>query len=450
MSKLPSISDALDEKMVTSVINKKFNNFVPAFYKFVSEWIINAYSNFKDIEMYMVLIYLVNNDFKFYRKNGIQVDYDTFYKDKTLEIEEIKIIEISRDLQIPKESVRRKIIYLEKIGVIKRTKKKIFIDRSAYETVQPISALKNISYLISISSKILKKENEIPYYFSSNEILEGIKKHFSFCWYEFYKFIFYYYFRWRKELGDFETLCIGLLLMSNASSNKDLVIQDISIEKWRKRISYADKVGLNSMSISDITGIPRPTVVRKVNSLIKKGYAKIDQKNRQQLATSEKDQAENLMIVDLLRNDLSVFAETGSVKTPKLFEVESFAQVHHLVSEIQARLKPEINPLEMLLQALPGGSITGAPKIRAMQIIDELEGNARGAYCGSLGYFNYDGTGRFNILIRSLQRYGDALSIWAGGGITVASNFDAEYQECLDKVSALLDFLNQFADTSSI
>ena len=278
MSKLPSISDELDEKKVTSVINKKFNNFVPAFYKFVSEWLINAYSNFKDIEMYMVLIYLVNNDFKFYRKNGIQVDYNTFYKDKTLEIEEIKIIEISRDLQIPKESVRRKIIYLEKIGVIKRTKKKIFIDRSAYETVQPISALKNLSYLISISSKILKQENKIPYYFSSNEISDGIKKHFSFCWYEFYKFIFNYYFRWRKELGDLEVLCIALLLISNASSNKDLVIQDIDIEKWRKRISYADKVGLNSMSISDITGIPRPTVVRKVNSLIKKGYAKIDQK----------------------------------------------------------------------------------------------------------------------------------------------------------------------------
>ena len=278
MSTLPSISDELDEKKVTSVINRKFNNFVPAFYKFVSEWLINAYSNFKDIEMYMVLIYLVNNDFKFYRKNGIQVDYNTFYKDKTLEIEEIKIIEISRDLQIPKESVRRKIIYLEKIGVIKRTRKKIFIDRSAYETVQPISALKNLSYLISISSKILKQENQIPNSFSSIEISDGIKKHFSFCWYEFYKFIFYYYFRWRKELGDFETLCIGLLIMSNASSNKDLVIQDIDIKKWSRRISYADKVGLNSMSISDITGIPRPTVDRKVNFLVKKGYAKIDQK----------------------------------------------------------------------------------------------------------------------------------------------------------------------------
>ncbi|WP_440634452.1 MarR family transcriptional regulator [Candidatus Pelagibacter sp. HIMB1746] len=275
---IPSISEALDEKKVTSAINKKFNNFVPFFYKFVSEWIINAYSNFKDIEMYMILIYFVNNVFKFYRRNGIQVDYNTFYKDETLEIEEIKIIEISRDLQIPKESVRRKIIYLEKIGVIKRTRKKIFIDRSAYETVRPKSGLKNISYLISISSKILKQENQIQNSFSSTEISDGIKQHFSFCWYEFYKFIFSYYFRWRKELGDLETLCIALLIISNASSNKDLVIQDIDIEIWRKRISYADKVGLNSMSISDITGIPRPTVVRKVNSLIKKGYAKMDQK----------------------------------------------------------------------------------------------------------------------------------------------------------------------------
>jgi len=278
MSILPSISDALDEKKVTSAINKKFNNFVPAFYKFVSEWIINAYSNFKDIEMYMILIYLVNNDFKFYRKNGIQVDYNTFYQDKTLEIEEIKIIEISEALEIPKESVRRKIIILEKLGVLKRSRKKIFIDRTAYETVRPESALKNISYLVSISSKILKQENKIPNFFSSEEISDTIKKNFSFCWYEFYKFIFSYFLRWRKILGDLETLSIALLIISNASSNKDLIIQDINIEKWRKRISHADKVGLNSMSISDITGIPRPTVVRKVNSLIKEGYAKMDKK----------------------------------------------------------------------------------------------------------------------------------------------------------------------------
>lgn len=167
-----------------------------------------------------------------------------------------------------------------------------------------------------------------------------------------------------------------------------------------------------------------------------------DQQSKQRLIQSEKDQAENLMIVDLLRNDLSVYAEIGSVKTNKLFEIESFEQVHHMVSEIQANLKPDIQPIQMLLKASPGGSITGAPKIRAMQIIAELEQQPRGAYCGSLGYFNQDGTGRWNILIRSVQKYQQEVSMWAGGGITIASQAEAEYQECFDKISAMLNLLN--------
>lgn len=172
-----------------------------------------------------------------------------------------------------------------------------------------------------------------------------------------------------------------------------------------------------------------------------------DQMSKEKLSHSEKDQAENVMIVDLLRNDLSVYAETGSVTTTKLFEIESFNQVHHMVSEITATLKEEINPMQMLLSALPGGSITGAPKIRAMQIIEELEGAPRGAYCGSLGYFNFDGTGRWNILIRSIQKYQTELSMWAGGGITIASDAEAEYQECFDKISAMLDLLNTWQKT---
>lgn len=168
----------------------------------------------------------------------------------------------------------------------------------------------------------------------------------------------------------------------------------------------------------------------------------LDEQSKNTLIHSKKDQAENVMIVDLLRNDLSIYAETGSVKTPKLFNIESFNQVHHMVSEVTAILKPDVNPFEMLLSALPGGSITGAPKIRAMQIIEELESSPRGAYCGSMGYFNFDGTGSWNILIRSIQKYQNNVSLWAGGGITIASNCDAEYQECFDKVSAMLDLLN--------
>lgn len=175
----------------------------------------------------------------------------------------------------------------------------------------------------------------------------------------------------------------------------------------------------------------------------------LDQQSKNALIHSKKDQAENVMIVDLLRNDLSVYAETGSVKTPKLFNIESFNQVHHMVSEVTATLKPDANPFEVLFTALPGGSITGAPKIRAMQIIEELESAPRGAYCGSMGYFNFDGTGSWNILIRSIQKSQDEVSLWAGGGITIASNCDAEYQECFDKVSAMLDLLNTWHQPKS-
>lgn len=167
---------------------------------------------------------------------------------------------------------------------------------------------------------------------------------------------------------------------------------------------------------------------------------------RQALQHSEKDRSENLMIVDLLRNDLGQHAIAGSVSVPELFTVESYAQVHHLVSEVRATLKAGLHPLEMLMSALPGGSITGAPKRRAMEIIQELESGPRGAYCGTIGYLNADGSGRFNILIRTLERTGDQLSLWAGGGITVASREEQEYQECLDKVGALLAAVNQFAD----
>ncbi|MBF7688901.1 anthranilate synthase component I family protein [Acinetobacter rathckeae] len=169
-----------------------------------------------------------------------------------------------------------------------------------------------------------------------------------------------------------------------------------------------------------------------------------DEQSKNTLKHSEKDQAENVMIVDLLRNDLSIYAETGSVKTNQLFDIESFQQVHHMVSEVQATLKTQTHPLQMLFDALPGGSITGAPKIRAMQIIAELEQQARGAYCGSLGYFNLDGTGCWNILIRSIQKYEHELSLWAGGGITIASKQDAEYQECLDKILAMQNLLNSY------
>lgn len=168
-----------------------------------------------------------------------------------------------------------------------------------------------------------------------------------------------------------------------------------------------------------------------------------DQANKNELASSEKDIAENVMIVDLLRNDLGKYAKTGTVKVPKLFDIESFSNVHHMVSTITATLKDDVSPWTVLLESLPAGSITGTPKKRAVEIINELEAKPRGAYCGTMGYLNFDGTGQWNVLIRTLQASDSNVSLWAGGGITIASDCDAEYQECFDKVGNLLKILHQ-------
>ena len=278
MKKLPSISSAVNERDVRKLINKNFNTLSPIFFRFVSDWLIDAYNDFKNIDTYMILIYLVNSDFKFYRKNDVLIDYDTFYRDKTLEIQEIKIIEIANDLSIPKESARRKISELEQRGVIKRKGKKIFIDRSAYETVKPMSALRHLSLIISVSSKILENNNKIEKYLNPDEVSEGIKRRFSFCWYQFYKFIFAYYVRLKKLLPDYEVICVLGLVMANAATDKNFKLRELTAKKWREEISGADSYGLNAMSISDITGIPRPTVVRKLKILTDRGWVSYNEK----------------------------------------------------------------------------------------------------------------------------------------------------------------------------
>ncbi|MBL7249860.1 anthranilate synthase component I family protein [Alloalcanivorax sp. C16-2] len=155
-----------------------------------------------------------------------------------------------------------------------------------------------------------------------------------------------------------------------------------------------------------------------------------------------KDRAENLMIVDLLRNDLGEFCQAGSIRVDPLFELRRFSNVQHLVSTITGTLRPGVAPLAALLSAFPGGSITGAPKKRAMEIIQELEPATRGAYCGSLFWQDHQGRFDSNILIRTLQTDGDALYCHGGGGIVYDSDPDEEYEESWFKVRKLMEALS--------
>lgn len=162
------------------------------------------------------------------------------------------------------------------------------------------------------------------------------------------------------------------------------------------------------------------------------------------LQNSAKDQAENLMIVDLLRNDIGKNCKTGSVNVEKLFQLQSFANVHHLVSIISAKLHQHSTVIDLLKGCFPGGSITGAPKVRAMQIIEELEPNRRGIYCGAVGYISFDGKMDTNIAIRTAVVSKKQLSYYAGGGIVADSDGPNEYLETLDKASTMIKLLKFF------
>ena len=278
MKKIPSISNQIDEDIIFKVINKNFSKIAPYWLELISSWLIRSYSVFQDIDKFIILVYLINKDLIFYRKNGLIVDYDTFYKDKSIEIPKINISDISTDLKIPKESVRRKLEELEKKGVIKKSGKKIFLDRSAFITAKAEQTLKELSILLNKFNEILVDEKITNRSFTIDEITASLKNNFSFCWYQFYKLLFIFTNRWRIALIDLETLAIGLVVLLNAVGNKTFKAKDLNMNHWTKLAQGADDVGVNAMSLSDITGIPRPTVVRKVKRLIETDFLQINEK----------------------------------------------------------------------------------------------------------------------------------------------------------------------------
>jgi para-aminobenzoate synthetase component 1 len=232
----------------------------------------------------------------------------------------------------------------------------------------------------------------------------------------------------------------------------------VAYQECRKRMasSFGGFLQIDNGNLSDVTAIlcfspERFLQLRNGQILTQpiKGTAKRDLTDAindnlaaQQLLASEKNRAENLMIVDLLRNDLGKCSQYGSVKTEKLFDLQSVSNVHHLVSSISASLAPGKTAFDLLKATFPGGSITGAPKIRSMEIIEELEPARRSIYCGSLAYIDVTGNMDSNIAIRTaLCRQGD-IYCWGGGGIVADSSATEEYAESLVKIAPLLKAIN--------
>ena len=278
MNALPSISEHIDQNTINKVIEDNFAALAPSFYTLASNWFVRAYDHYKDIDKFVIIIYLINQDLIYFRQNMIKIDYDTFYKDKSIEIKKINISDISKDLGIPKESVRRKVLELEKSGTIKRSGKKIFIVRDTLYSVRATNTLTELATILHEFNKILKKEKLATEVYSVNEIISAMKENFSYCWYQFNKFWFIYIGRWREELKDLEVFAIGMVVLINAIKNAKFNPKKSDINTYRKEIMGSDKRGVNAMSIADITGIPRPTVVRKLKHLIDSKFLIINEK----------------------------------------------------------------------------------------------------------------------------------------------------------------------------
>ena len=277
MNTLPSISEHIDEKIINKVIQDNFAALAPCYFTLTSNWFVRAYDHWKDIDKFVIIIYLIHQDLIYFRQNGLKINYETFYEKKSIEIDKINISDISKDLGVPKESVRRKVLELEKQKVIKKTGKKIFVIRDTLYSAKAVETLTEVATLLHEFSKILKKEKLVTEVYTVKEIILAIKENFSYCMYQFNKFWFIYINRWRNELKDLETLGIGMVVLINAVKNKDFVPKK-NIRSYHKELMDSDNRGVNAMSISEITGIPRPTVVRKLKYLINKKYLHINEK----------------------------------------------------------------------------------------------------------------------------------------------------------------------------
>ena len=277
MSTLPSISEHINEKIINKIIQDNFAALAPCYFTLTSNWFVRAYDHWKDIDKFVIIIYLIHQDLIYFRQNGLKINYETFYEKKSIEIEKINISDISKDLGIPKESIRRKVLELEKQKVIKRTGKKIFIVRDTLYSAKAVDTLTEVVNILHEFNKILKKEKLVNKVYSVKEIILAIKENFSYCLYQFNKFWFIYINRWRNELKDLETLGIGMVVVINAVKNKDFTPKK-NMRSFHKEVMGSDSRGVNAMSISEITGIPRPTVVRKLQNLIDKKYLHINEK----------------------------------------------------------------------------------------------------------------------------------------------------------------------------
>jgi len=279
---LPKISKQILSKDIHHILDKNFTSIQPIWVPIQMRWMNNLYRTFHDYEKFMIIMYLMTKTFDYYSKNFVKLNYNEFFSQNEVEVETLNVTEISNVLNIPKETARRKINELEELGAIKKSNKKIIIDRSAWPSMKPQETMKNLSHFLSILSKILFKEGFMLEQISSDQIVRTAKDNFSFVWKLYYEMQMPMLLTFKKIHGDLETFHIhGICLSNHALNAKKNDNSKMSKELYLKKYFFGNKqefLGINAMSISDISGIPRATVIRKLKKLVKGKFLTIDSK----------------------------------------------------------------------------------------------------------------------------------------------------------------------------
>jgi DNA-binding Lrp family transcriptional regulator len=279
---LPDISKEISSKDIFNILEKNYSEIVPVWIPMQTQWMNNLYKTFKDSDKFMIIIHLLLKTFNFYSKNFVKLNYKEYFDQSEIEIKEINIMEISNSLNIPKETTRRKVNELESVGVIKRIKKKIIIDREAWPSIKPEDTMKRMSHFLSILSKILYKEKIITVSLTSDQIIKATKENFSYVWKLYFEMQVPMLLEFKKIYGDIETFHVhGICLSNQALNSKKIDNSKMTRKFYLEKYFINDRnyfSGINTKSISDITGIPRATVIRKLKNLIKEDFLRIDNK----------------------------------------------------------------------------------------------------------------------------------------------------------------------------
>ena len=305
--KIPDISKQIYKEDVLHTIESRYSIIGPLWVNHQMEWCNRAYSTFKDHDKFLIISYLIKQTLDFYSRNFVKLNYEKFFSKKFLELEKFNVTDVSKNLNIPKETVRRKIIELEKTSVIKKVKKKLIIDKSAFEFVKPINTIVSLSRTLSVISKLLWDEKNLTKKLDSKKLEKVIKNNFSYVWKIWYELQIPMVLGYKEFFNDIECFHIW----GTCVVNQHFHARKNGIDKMH-RLEFINffvedpKFGLNAMSISDVTGIPRATVIRKLEELVEKNFLLIDTKKHYKLTGSGINKL--LPVQKIVLNKLSNFS----------------------------------------------------------------------------------------------------------------------------------------------